>query len=182
MLNDTIKYDFYLKNYYKKKIRYLFLQKYNLELNSKKEFNFENDLVKIEINIDCVTISDEDMLLINSLIILERITGQKSIGIGKYKYVGNSKKFFYKAKLFIRKNIMFNFLNYFVLCCLPVYYKRNGILKNKLKKNQYFINIFDFNIFPNFKLMILNNNMKIKFIGNGFSYILEDLFCIMKIK
>jgi hypothetical protein len=182
MLNDIVKYDFHLKNYYKKKIRYLFLQKYNLELNLKDQFNFENNLIKIEIFIDCVTLSDEDIVLVNSLILLENITGQKGIGVGKYRYVGNSKKFFYTAKIFIRNNIMFNFLNYFILCCLPVYYKRNGIIKDKLKKNEYFINIIDLNIFPNFKLITVNNNIKIKFIGNGIVYILDDLFSILKIK
>lgn len=182
MLNDSVKYDYYLKDYYKKKIRYLLLQKYNLEFNYKEEFIFENNLIKIELKIDCITISDEDIVLVNSLILLEKITGQKGIGTGKYKYIGNSKKFFYTAKILIRNNIMFNFLNYFVLCCLPVYYKRNGIIKNKLKKNEYYINIFDLNIFSNFKLIVLNNNIKIKFIGNGISYILEDLFSIIKIK
>ena len=75
-------------------------------------------------------------------------------------------------------------LNYFVLCCLPLYYKRNGIIKDKIKKDEYFINIVDLNIFPNFKMIVINNNIKIKFIGNklGIDYILEDLFSIIKIK
>jgi len=184
MLNNVIKYDFNLKNYYKKKIRYLFIQKYNLELNLIKKLNLLKCLNKIEIFIDCVTISDEDILLTNSLLLLENITGQKSIGIGKYRYVGNSKKFFYTAKILLRNNTMFNFLNYFIMCCLPIYYKRNGIITNKIKKNEYFINIIDSNIFLNYKTIVINNNIKIKFIGNELivSYILNDLFSLLKIK
>lgn len=184
MENNIIKYDFHLRTYYKKKLRYLLIQKYNLEIFSKRNISLINKLIKIELYIDCITMSDEDVILANSLILLENITGQKGIGVGKYRYVGNSKKFFYTAKLLIRNSIMFNFLNYFVLCCLPLYYKRNGIIKDKIKKDEYFINIVDLNIFPNFKMIVINNNIKIKFIGNklGIDYILEDLFSIIKIK
>jgi hypothetical protein len=184
MENNIIKYDFNLRTYYKKKLRYLLIQKYNLEIFSKRNISLINKLIKIELYIDCITMSDEDVILANSLILLENITGQKGIGVGKYRYVGNSKKFFYTAKLLIRNSIMFNFLNYFVLCCLPLYYKRNGIIKDKIKKDEYFINIVDLNIFPNFKMIVINNNIKIKFIGNklGIDYILEDLFSIIKIK
>lgn len=184
MVDNKIKYDFNLKTYYKNKIRFLFLQKYNLDLISKKQINLQNGLTKIEIFIDCVTLSDEDIVLINSLLLLENITGQKAIGKGKYRYIGSSKKFFYTAKISIRKNIMFNFLNYFIICCLPIYYKRNGIIKDVIKKNEYFININDSNIFPNFKSVIINNAIKIKFLGDklNISYIINDLFSILKLK
>lgn len=184
MVNRLIKYEMHLKNYYKKKIKYLLLQKYSLEFLSKKDTNVLEGITKIEIFFNCITISDEDLVLVNSLFFLENITGQKGFGIGKYKYIGNTKKFFFVGSITLRKNIMYNFLNYFVMCCLPIYIKRNGIIKEKIKYNQYYIRLIDLNIFPNYKIITFNNDLKIKFIGNTyiFNKIMNDILSIIKVK
>jgi len=40
-------------------------------------------------------LSDEDPVLANNLVFLERIGGQKAIGHGQFKYVGPLKNFFF---------------------------------------------------------------------------------------
>jgi len=77
------------KGYYVKKINKLVVQKY-LVVSKKKTGIFH----EIIVNLRCMVLADEDPVLVNNLVFLERIGGQKAIGYGEFKYIGALKNFF----------------------------------------------------------------------------------------
>jgi len=87
--------------WYLKKINFFLTQKYELIFKNKDILFFN----KIHISIRLIFLSDEDILLKNILLILEIITGQKAVAMGLFRYLGSTKKFFFNAKIYVRKKI-----------------------------------------------------------------------------
>ena len=167
------------KNYYLKKINKFLLQKYDL-INNNKVSIFE----LIVVDLKCRSSIDEDIIFKNNLIFLERITGQKALGFGEFKFIGSLKLFFFSGKVTLRKKILINFLLFLFVCCLSIYYKRNGRFVENAKGKRYTLSIVDFNIFPNFNFMNVIGTMLIKFIGNqeNIDLKLDEALKLIKIK
>ena len=76
-------------------------------------------------------INEEDLSLIHSFYILEFFSLQKpyikKILIGSKK---RKKSFFFVYKLTLRNHHLFNFLDYFLSCCLPLFKNRQIFLKD----------------------------------------------------
>ena len=107
--------------YFRENIRYVLLHKYCLQ-------NFEMlSIEKVDVVYKGSVLNDDNVLIMQSLSLLETITGKKSIIKGSYKYIGPVKKFFFTSKVSLRKENFLLFFNYLSTCCLPIYVKRNGI-------------------------------------------------------
>lgn len=168
------------QSYFYKKINKLMIQKYDF---LEKTYN-ETLIETTEIIFKYVVMVEEDVLIKNSLVLLEIITGQKATGSGTYKYVGANKKFFFEGKVLLRKIKLFSFLEFLVNCCLAKYFKRNGIYFNNIVANMYLLLLIDFNIFPNSNISGLMGNLIILMKGahNNLEEKLGDCLKILKIK
>jgi hypothetical protein len=167
------------KGYYVKKINKLVVQKY-LVVSKKKTGIFH----EIIVNLRCMVLADEDPVLVNNLVFLERIGGQKAIGYGEFKYIGALKNFFFDGVVSLRKRKLVDFLVFFTFCCIANYFKRNGVFSAGVEGNVYVLPIIDLNIFPNFNFIDITGNLVIKFIGNleNLELRLEDGLKLIKIK
>ena len=136
---------------------------------------------KIVIQYKGITTAEEDVLVMQSNSLLETITGQKSNIIGTYKYIGPTKKFFFKGFVTLRKEQIFIFFNYLSTCCIPIYIKRNGVeAKDFIMKST--IKLVDLNIFFNFKNINIKGILDLKFYGENTVHSLGDLLQLLKIQ
>lgn len=168
----SVFFDYYLKN-----IKYILLQKYALE---KVQLSY---IDRVTLTIKGNTLFEEDIAIKESIVLLESITGQKSSINGVYKYIGPTKKFFYTINVTIRKEALFNLLQYLATCCLPIYLKRNGKEHISLKINTYSVQITDSTIFYNFNNINFKNTCHFACFGSYSNIsILNDILKILKIK
>lgn len=159
--------------FYKYKLLYILYQKYAV-LEQKNLF-IDNVVIEYKGS----TISEEDLFIINVTTLLETITGKRSNMVGKYKYIGATKKFFFMGFVKLKKEELFIFLNYLSTCCIPGYVKRNGITDKGIRS---IFKVTDLSIFYNFKVINLTGLINLKFSGKQTQYSLVHILNVIKIQ
>ncbi len=138
--------------------KYFVLEQYSL-INLKEIILFValNDL-KVE----------DDMLIIEFLMLLEKITGQKAVvKQSESKYIGTKKIYTVLLKVSLRKYKLLRFFAYCSYVVFPLYIKRYGKLvrQDSMSVNtKIFIN--DYKIFFNMSQIVLKGNLEIVLVNN----------------
>ena len=127
-------------------LRVEFFLKFKIQ-NIFQFFFFKN--IEIFIILDDINL-EEDFLLLNSFFILEFLSLQKPF-IKKFLLGSKNSKqkgFFFLFKVTLRKRLLFNFLDYFICCCLPFFKSRQLRLKKIFdKKGDFSFFLKDIHIF-----------------------------------
>ena len=170
---QKIKFEDRFSFYYRENLNFFLLHKYRLNIST---FGIE----KIEIIYKGNALTDDITVIMQSLVLLENITGKRGFIQGNFKYIGAVKKFFFCGTVTLRQVNMFKFFNFLGTCALPVYIKRNGII---VENNTNDIKIKDLSIFSNFKVLNFKGFIEIKIMYNENNFgLIKDLLKILKIK
>ena len=134
------------------------------EIKRRKFFN------KLLLNISLNDLSgEEDPLLLECLLFLEKVSGQKPCFLKKeYIYVGSKKVFLVNCSVTLRGKRLFYFFEYFRSIINPIYLRRHGLNVAKFNGNNVLtLSYKDLNVFSQIKHKVSKGQLRLTFISSA---------------